>query len=295
MLAHHLYRRSQPSLSDFPQEYRVGDEFTSEILTNWVLEKKLEEFNLPHAPSLHTAFICNDTGYLLFDSPTLGNITAVHEAKKLKVPLILGILKQLVIFLSVAKDVDFTHNQPNWDVLQFDDEPCSYLFEGHHITCPITLKVTDLRGSSITVEATEGKNGERKKIRLGPKIVIPSQYSEYLSSTPDLTQYHLNDSNLNVYRHLHQLGLPICSSLETYCFLLGLMSYGPFRKEVLNSKTLRRVWTSLWSSPEEETRITSGLEELSAPDLSEILQNLKGISLKEDLLLKLKESILTLD
>ena len=57
----------------------VGDSFTIRTLILWTILRIFTDKGLPHSPVLHTAFICHNVGYSLYNDLTIGSIDRLHE------------------------------------------------------------------------------------------------------------------------------------------------------------------------------------------------------------------------
>ena len=60
----------------------IGDPFTIKTLITWMISKIFNDDNIPNFIQMHTAFICNNIGYSLYDMPGIGTIYELHKLSK---------------------------------------------------------------------------------------------------------------------------------------------------------------------------------------------------------------------
>jgi serine/threonine protein kinase len=151
------------------------DRFTNELLITWLLDHQMEQSGLKHIVKMHTAFVCGDHGYVVYQEPDLGHVAGLqaipdllnrencslptaksHTHIPLQSTVIVGIIKQLVTILHFGSQFDFTHGNPSGHALFFDSHPSSYRYDNVHVMCPVTLKLGDLTLSSMTIQTADG-------------------------------------------------------------------------------------------------------------------------------------------
>ena len=168
----------EPTLVDLNDALFIGsDKFTNRVLVNWYADYILSGMRLPHINKMHTAFICGENGYMLFDHPTLGNLEQFtahlshvehhvipgtdtepifkgHEEQitRLKSSVASNILKQLFTTLRVLKHYDFSHGGVTPNSLVFYDDPLHYEYDGMTVKSEYTLKIATVSSSGITVK-----------------------------------------------------------------------------------------------------------------------------------------------
>lgn len=177
LLARHQDVRScQPSVSPSEDlEWLQVDPFTNEILVTWLLDNQMTEQGFHHLVRMHTAFVCGDDGFVVYQRPSLGHVHGLQAVPEVLDPVdhnrptakarthipiqpmvVLGVIKQLVAILRYVSRFDFTHGDPSGRALFFDSHPCSYRYDDVHVMCPITLKLGDLAMSSLTIQSSQG-------------------------------------------------------------------------------------------------------------------------------------------
>lgn len=131
----------------------VGDSFTIRTLILWTISRIFTDKGLPHAPMLHTAFVCHNVGYSLYNNTTIGSYEKFIEyySKPIDELAIKQILMQLIVILKELQQINFTHGTPSIHGLIWNNEPVSYIYDGVHISAPFTLQITDLWNSSATL------------------------------------------------------------------------------------------------------------------------------------------------
>lgn len=168
-----------------------GDNFTTQTLITWMLDQIFINKNLPHVQKLHTAFICNNIGYSLYEVPSIGDISDLHKIDKyhnrrckdkcgvvpLKPEICRAIIVQLLIIFNELSQVYFSHGAPSISALSFCKEPISYMYDGYKVESPITLQLGNFLNSSATF------NG----VHYFPKNIHASMHLERTMFPPEIT------------------------------------------------------------------------------------------------------------
>ena len=237
MSATHLSLSFEKVSNSFQTQTLQSDEFTNTILISFLLEYILVESGIPSCCSLLTAFVCGDTGYLLSEAPTYSTLEQLASVAKylddeniFRKEVTRGILQQLCAILHVLSPYDFVHGRATIPTsLSFKNEPCSYMMDDVHVTCPVTIQLSNFERSSITIN--DGK------LRLIPSSFLPELHDNKVVQKAGKI---LTSRQLKIYRHLQQIGVPIDIPLDTYDFLLSMMRIPAFSKSVL--KHFRPLW-----------------------------------------------------
>lgn len=315
----------QPSLGSAANlQYLMCDPFTNELLINWLLDTIFENLELPHINRLYTGFVCGDAGYTLRQYPTIGYVAGLQGFSEVvdqgstsprptakadvRLPLrrdvVLGILQQLAVTLQVLAGYDVTHGAPSGYSLLFDGKPCSYRYDDIHVTCPITLKLTDFRFASMSIESAT------KPIRIFPYQVETEAYLSRFPFIPKIqTSVHvpfdcqdgicvqgpmeryatfmLDGETMNIMLSARHSGVPLfASAFDAYCFLITLMVEQPFFTTVINDPGLNQLWRSMWR-PDEIMTINERLMSLHHHEepipSSVVINQLQGLHLRCDL------------
>jgi len=178
----------------------TGDSFTTRTLIMWMIYKIFSDKSLPHCPLMHTAFICHNTGYSLYDMPSIGTMSELHKIEAyhnidplnsrdgrsmksqhfaytpLKASIARTIIIQLLVALSELSSIYFSHGTPSIHGIIFTKDPVSYMYDGVHVEGPITFQLTDFWNASATF------NG----IHYFPKSVKSSMYIERNMFVPEI-------------------------------------------------------------------------------------------------------------
>lgn len=160
---HSLTMCGTPDVSDM--KCISGDRFTIRTLIIFMLDKIFRDKRLPHIPHMHTAFICRDVGYSVFDNPSIGTISELHKIAEyhdtattaltaLKASITKSLILQLLVIFSELSNVNFSHGTPSIHGLIFTKDPVSYAYDGVTVAGPITLQITDLTNASATFNNT---------------------------------------------------------------------------------------------------------------------------------------------
>lgn len=224
----------------------TGDPFTIRVLQTMMINHLLEQKNLPHSVKLHTAFICNGTGYMLNDAVNIGSFTNLNQVYgSLKADDILSIILQLLVTLTELSSINFSHGNPTINALLFDKEPISYRYNNVHVRGRFTLKLADLWQAS----ATYGNyhyfpHNEGASVSLQRSIFMPE-------ITMNNNLYRLTASTTEIYQAMRHIGFPLfVGSFDFYCLLISLMMNKAVYSTVLSTSKLNNLWTALWQPTE---------------------------------------------
>ena len=237
------------SMPTFPYQTLQSDEFTNNILISFLLEYILrEDITMPSCCSLLTAFVCGDTGYLLSKAPTYASLEQLASIARylddenvFREDVTRGILQQLFAILNLLSGYDFIHGSASEPTsLSFKNEPCSYMIDGVHVTCPVTVQLSNFSRSSITIDTAMAPAGTTGKLRLIPSSFLPELHDNKVMPKASRT---LTPRQLKICRHLQQIGIPLDIPLDAYDFLLSMMRIPAFSQSVL--KYYRPLWDEL--------------------------------------------------
>jgi hypothetical protein len=241
-------------------EFICSDPFTHRILINLYMQTKIFSCVNSHVSVLETAYVCSNRGYYVFEylgSSKLESIIKEHgggEDSNKRTQFIKSIWIQLLALLKTLSSYDFVHGNPSMDSIFFIPAPISYVYDDHIVKSDVTLKLCNLKQSSLTIK-------ENKSRLVCHDSVIENQLSSQ-STFPELFSLYNNNNNknfdrkstyqfnLHTYRlisDLRKIGIPILgSSLDVYLFTLSLMLVHSFQHEVLQNKNLLSIWKSMW-------------------------------------------------
>ncbi len=218
-------------------EYLGSDKFTNNILINWYLN---EQNNIPHIIEMFISFVCNNEGYNIYEYLDIGNINSFQEFPEFlettgkpsptakaddKTPIsrdvVSSIIVQLFACLHSLRKFDFSHGNSSTDTLKFKNEPVSYIYEGVHVSSPVTLKLLDFSTSGCSVIR------EKEGLRLYSKSVVADEELKKKSYEPIINTVVLNknEGNVTVYRLKHPSKSVKSTILFMYMKHLGLPIY----------------------------------------------------------------------
>lgn len=251
-----------------------GDKFTVRTLITWMIGDHFAKKGLPHYLNLHTAFICSDKAYSMYDMPDIGTLEELHKIKlhhdlnlvptmksqhfahmPLKNSIARTIITQLLVTLLELSTMNFSHGAPSTQAIIFTKDPISYSYDGFHVLGAITLKLTDMWNSSATFG----------NYHYFPKNIKSSMYIERSMFIPDIatktiehckdnicetsnvTFYRLTTSTIDIYTAMRHIGFPLyVGSFDFYCFMVSLMCDKSFFDAVCFDKKLYSLWTVMW-------------------------------------------------
>ena len=143
-------------------KYYNCDPFTNEVLITTFINDYLDFYHLPTTYRLHTAFVCGEDGYILYETPELYYIQPSLKVAE-------GIVYQLISTLHCLSKQQFTHGSLTQDSLSLVKRGCDYDYDGVLIAYDFTVKLGNFKLSSITVsDGIQGGmgNGEMGNVEM---------------------------------------------------------------------------------------------------------------------------------
>ena len=216
-----------------------GDIFTIKLLITWILEKTLNENIL----KLHTGFICQHDGYLLYDIPVINEelcpFDRLIEYKYTK-EIVYGLLTQVIVLFHQLTSFEFSMGRPYQNSLLFDKTPYykEYIYNNlkYKIQCDYTIKLSDLTNSSLKYH----------HILFFPENCIHEMIYNHFNAP-----FKQNDNtftiNLNQF-DANKIILP--QSIDLYLMILSMMSHDNFFNTVMENQDCYDLWKSLWVDQE---------------------------------------------
>lgn len=237
-----------------------SDTFTNNILVWWIADDILKNNNLSSL-TLHTGYICKNSGFLLTDYPTIGGydkLIAYQHKKGISMEdTVERIIKQLTDKLKILSKYYFSHGNPDINRLTFgynnnfseDDSEASHSYVENN---DFELYIIDYTYSSITIGNT----------RIYPKSIRANMFLETGSMDIDIQDgmYRITDDKAVLFYYIRHAGLPFYStSFDYYNFMICLMKKKDFRDTVYNTPSLNQQWEHLWN-PIDIVRINDMVE-----------------------------------
>lgn len=239
----------------------MGDTFTLQVLVTWVVNTLFEAKGLYHCPTMYTAFICRDKGYILSQVPSIGNIFDLYN---IGCPVARPLIIQLLVILGELSAIRFSHGTPGIRSLCFSKEPVSYMYDTVHVNANMTVQITNLWNACCTVGNTHyyRQNVESnlyvENTMFIPEIVTSKTFCETPAGTCDTqgtSLYRLSGTTLDVYKAMRHIGFPLyVGSFDLYCFITTLMRIPQFFEEVMTDTSLYEVWCMMWL-PEDRVNV----------------------------------------
>lgn len=157
--------------------YFLGtDKFTNQLLVTWYVDSILSRVNLFFINRIHLAFICDNNGYLLKETSTIGSIkdlsTNIFHTRIIVKPsvestsylrmfeqsitiltssTIVDILKQLITSLRILQSYNFSYGGVNSSSLVFTSGHVTYQYDGINIATDFMIKFDNINNGSITI------------------------------------------------------------------------------------------------------------------------------------------------
>ena len=258
---------------------------------------------------MYNAFICKDKLYYLFehsDIPTILNFQdhsdlliinknisiSDYILHPIKDTVIKNIILQLLILFKILNKYDFVHGYPSSSSILFFNKPCSYKYEKFRVDSPITLKLTNFKYSSITVNNTRYFPESDSNIDLIFDTNVNTFNNLIYSLDNTNTTYYrisnlINYNIINIYMKFS--GIPLFNlSYDVYAFMIVLMSDYSFYTSVISNTFSYSLWKSMWILDEFD-KLTSYLSDfhssyLSSSNPDDIFKMLSNFTLRFDIL-----------
>ena len=238
--------------NDLDEQIRIeSDPLTSEYLNTLILRQIFAKERLDPIQKIYTAFICQDRGFLLKEALIpLDQIPDSYldpNTGYLRSDLVYGLFVQLVLILKRLRDLNVVFSKvPR---LYLSTMPFVYRHQGKVLSYPLTLKLGDLGKTSLTYKVTPSIAGS---YRLLEKVTYPYPYHVLSLPKEKGDSYRLNESNLDLVRHLHRLGFPVYPSSINYLLLLALLSEPKIGKAFFSNPETKKIWDNLWLEDSKE-------------------------------------------
>lgn len=248
-----------------------SEALTHSVSIQWLLDDYLTRQGLPHIQKLHTAFICGDSGYGLYESPDLGSFSSFQDDAKiasataradLRAPLSALVARSLVVqllaTLHALSPLKFTHGQSGVGALLFSRDAADYAYDGYRVRGPMTLKMSCLGQTSCLIPTKNVRMCCLKPEDMCCLENLPCNYN----FGSGVGVYHLNKVMTGILIALHHAGVPMFgSSFDAYVFMTGLMSELTFYTTVQQNIELKQLWQAMWV-PEELAGLDRRLQEI---------------------------------
>ena len=293
--------------------YLETDSFTNNILINWFLQEQ-EHIPVNLSPLL-MAWICNGQGYNLYQYLDISNITSFQDfpafltnsgkpsptakaddKSPISSEICKGIIMQLFAVLHSLRKFDFSHGNPSTNALKFQNESVSYILDGVHITCPVTLKLEDFGNSGCTVL--------ENKIRLYSSSLIAQEQFKNKNINFGIDTIQNEDTQILTYRlknpsqyikesvmfmYMKHLGLPVyASSFDAYAFMVVLLCERSFHSGVMSNTILAKFWRDMWINDEDYVKVSRRISEYhettSIITTNDVLKIISNLSLRCDMI-----------
>ncbi len=233
-----------------------SDPFSNNVLITWILEYKLPSAIAKHLLKMHTAYICGNDGYYLYNHPELGSLNQLTETTETYFPdidifgadFIKEYLKQIYVFLNYLGD-NFIYGDLTIDSLLFNFEETIYEWESVFINCPITLKFSNFKCSSYRITDQLSLSPHSPILAVMNQSQLYKDILSYFSKPRDFfvlsesftTQPLLLRSILTTHpKHFSSI-------FNLYSFILLLVSHPPIRKNIISSPSLSHLISQLFS------------------------------------------------
>jgi hypothetical protein len=214
-------KKCEPGIFSLKKASFMGsDPYTNRLLVTWYADYILSLKGLPHINRIHTAFVCQNEGYMLNETPDIGNLEAfssytpfsrviqkpsVESTSYLRMmdepvivmtsDTIIHILKELLSTLRLLHKYDFSYGGVDSDSLVFYAERSAYHYDGINVNCDFTLKLNDLRNCGITVKSESPNGNQRFQLRLYHLSELAESQIEAVPFIPMISTVSLKDAS----------------------------------------------------------------------------------------------------
>lgn len=267
----------------------VESETTNYIMTCIFMYNKILKYKLPNTPIYDWSFYCKDvikilesnslgySGLLEIESFRKKNRTAIAHTtlNPLTLPVVTGILKQLVYLLHFMCKYSFIHGEPNIKHFRFTEKDINVKYEGISIESPVVLHLQPCNNSSFNVYTDTGMTyrlAYKNSLYKSFDEFYPVEFTDFTINTeqgesvikkdipmlPELSErlircYKVGSKLPEFLALTTSYGLPLLhSSFEFYCFLISLLCEDTFYSTFILNDSLVNIWKDLWKVSEYE-------------------------------------------
>lgn len=208
------YSKLQSYISNFPQclecgtpntdsiNIYCGDPFTVKTILHYYLYNEMRKINMPHIAPLHTAFICSNIGYSLYDSTTQFSFEQMRD--KLTVEDLRSIVKQIIVMCHFLSMYGFNHGMPILSNLLIEDKACNYVYNNIEISGRYTVLLGNLTNASCTILNEDAARNMH--------IYCKREKQGKLNSLLDINPTYSVEKNIvNAQFEIHNRGPAYCS------------------------------------------------------------------------------------
>ena len=320
----------------FASVYKSTQMMTTESdITNYIMScifiaNKMLKYKLPNVPIYDWAFYCRGVVKILepesleysdllkIESLRKKNKTAIAHTtlNPLTMPVVMGILKQLVYILHFMCKYSYIHGEPNIKHLRFTEKQVIVKYEGVSVESPVILHLQPSAVSSFNVYTDSGTN-----YRLAHKSSLYKTFDYFypienmdvmvnvsqgdvvvrneVPMLPELAErlsycYKIGSKLTDFLELSNNCGIPLLSSsFEFYCFMISLLCEDTFYSSFITSDDLMEVWKGLWQLSEYEAMMKELTDLKLEIDVaqSDIYEMLAKFTLRSDSLIYFWNSI----
>jgi len=214
-------KKCEIGLSSLKKASFMGsDPYTNRLLVTWYADYILSLKGLAHINRIHTAFVCQNEGYMFNEKPDIGNLESfssytpfsrvIHKPSVestsylrtmdepvivMKSDTIINILKELLSTLRLLHKYDFSYGGVDSDSLVFYAERSAYHYDGINVNCDFTLKLNDLRNCGITVKSEFPNEIPGSQLRLYHLSELAESQIEAVPFIPMVSTVSLKDAS----------------------------------------------------------------------------------------------------
>lgn len=193
----------------------TGDPFSIVILITWSIENQLLKSNIPVPVHLRTAYICKQTGSLMYDSD-LTDIVNIETAQ------IKSVAVQILAIFTALSAISFCLG--DYRKIGYTNTPCSYQYDGYYINGAMTIGFHPLFNTSIVVNnlTLSPTNDFRPKTNL----ILQNRFYQYIDAD-----------------YIKEPMYAMTTSLAWYGFMLTMMVNN---KGIVLDPIIKQIWLQMW-------------------------------------------------
>jgi len=241
------------------------DQFTMKILTTWYIENLFTKLKIPTI-ILYCAYICNNTGFLLYNIPTINNelctldqlfnVLDEHEL----IDIIDSLLLQILIIFDILKNNNVSLGHCDRMSFLVNNNSCEYSYQFNNITvdikCPYTIYLSNLSSSHLKINNIEYTS------KLSNQLMIDKFVNKLYQTKNNTFKIHNYDFNL---KHKYPL------SIDFYLFLSSFLE-DPYIYHIIKSNEKAfTIWKKLW--PDYDNTILKLTERYESEEINQDILN----------------------
>jgi len=269
-------------------DYYLGlDEFTNEMLINYLINLLWKPVGLPHMNyELAGSVVCKNSGLNIYPLAfsNLSGLPPGFKDRQLQIEKhhVDNIIRQVAIALHFLQgNIGFVHGNLILDNILETSERTKFNYEGIEVDGDFRILISNLGVASSSIIAKHGLN-----IRLFNQSPLASTYllaKPFIPDVDDEGVYQIKGLNSHLYTRIRHMGLPWFKGFDFYTLIVSLMVHKDYY-EVIRRDFSWLYNNIIWDEKDLKTLRKRIDDNYGNTDYDTILNILKGLNLYDDVL-----------